>query len=67
MVGNDKEGRGERGKEPLPASHRPGYIFAPGRLEHAHERGRTMSAEFTLNVGWSPGVTYFGSVVLAFS
>ena len=51
----------------IPASHRPGYVFVPGRLKHADEGGRAMSAEFTLDVGRSPSVAYFGSVVLALS
>ena len=49
-----------------PASYRPDCIFAPGRLKHADEGGWAMSAEFTLDVGRPPSVTYFGSVVLAF-
>ena len=49
------------------ASHRPGCVFALGRLKHANEGGRATPAEFALNIGWPPSVTYFGSVFLAFS
>ena len=61
----EREGGGEERNRLV--SQRPDCVLALGRLQHAHEGGRAPSAEFALDVGWPPSVTYFGSVILAFS
>jgi hypothetical protein len=60
MVNGEEEGGG------CSISLYPDCVLAPWRLEHAHERRGALSVEFSLGVGWSARVPYFGSVVFAF-
>ena len=41
-------------------------VLTSGRLKHADERRKAVLMRLSLGVGWSSGVPYFCSVVLAF-